>query len=122
MSWFSKLTHTEGLTPSFLKPIGDIAGGLIVKAVPGGGLANSIFDFTNSSPEPRSTFNDLLNGTLGNLGKQKDAALAAAQRTADGQAAVSDAKTGAALFLSSPVGLAVMIGAVILVVLLVRKR
>lgn len=74
MSWFSKITHTEGLTPDFIKKIGDVAAPLVLNAIPGGNTLNSVLNLTNQGGRPAMTPSQIAAQTGQNLQTSLNAA------------------------------------------------
>lgn len=104
MSWLSDRLGTTGKTPAIIKQFGNVAGGAIVHAVPFGlgGAADKLFNI--SGTQPSRSLSEIVDQTNDNLKTQLDRAGTFNQATA---------------FLSSPVGLVLVI---VLVVILFRKK
>lgn len=107
MSWLSDRLGTTGKTPAIIKRIGNVAGGAVVHAIPlgGGGLVDKLFNLTGSQPSSSSSgLAEIVDRTGDNLNTQLDRASALNQATT---------------FLSSPVGIILLVA---IVVLLFRKK
>lgn len=107
MSWLSDRLGTTGSTPDWIKKVGNVAGGAVVNAIPlgGGSFVDKLFNLTGSQPSSsQSGLAQIVDQTGNNLNAQLNRAGTLNQATA---------------FLSSPVGILLVVA---IVVLLFRKK
>lgn len=113
MSWFSKITHTEGLTPDWLKKAGDVVAPFVIQSIPGAGYLDAALNLTNQGSRPGNPPTAIAQQTLGNV---KDG-IDNATRAAAVQSQASQVTTA----LMTPIGM-ILIAGVVVAVIVARKK
>lgn len=122
MSWLSEGLKKIGVpvpkTPTVIKKIGDVAAGVVLNNVPGGNLVKQGIDAVGSAAKKLS-LGGLSSQVAAGVTQDVKSGVQQAQNAAAVKGAADTAGLGLQVLFSSPVGLALV---VVVVVLLVRRR